>query len=438
MTRMPNRSGIRRKIWTVYVLQVAAISLATILGVFAAATVLEDVLIKRALIGEADFFWNKVAKNPATPVPVTNNMTGYLLRKDGEVSVLPDALRDLGPGYHRVQHNGLMLVMVTDGPPGRLYLVFNQEQVNALAFMFGFVPLIVVLLIIYLTIWLTYRASRRALSPVILLANAVRGWDPKHPDVAALDPQNLPANFDGDVETLARALYQFATRIEEFVERERNFTRDASHELRSPLTVIKIAADVLPEENLSPFSARAVERIRRSVRDMEAMIEAFLILARESDTGLPKEDFIANQSVRDEVERAESLLENKPVTLRLDEKAAFLLHAPPKVFASMVSNLIRNACLYTEAGNVVVEVGADYVRVQDSGIGMSEEDLRRAFQPYFRGGNSTRGGYGVGLSLVRRLSDRFGWPVEMDSELGVGTTATLRFPQAQPVDPAVI
>ncbi len=432
--RIPHRSGIRRKIWTVYVLQVAAISLATILGVYAAATVLEDVLIKHALIGEADFFWNNLEKNSLTPVPVTNNMTGYLVPRGADATALPEPLRTLDPGYHRVQHDGTMLVLVSDGPPGRLYLVFNQEQVARLAFMFGFVPLILVLVIIYLTTWLTYRASRRALSPVIVLANAVRGWDPKHPDLAALDPQNLPADFDGDVETLARALHQFATRIEEFVDRERNFTRDASHELRSPLTVIKVAADVLPEEELSPFSARAVERIRRSVRDMEAMIEAFLILARESDTGLPEEDFIANEAVREETERAQPLLEGKPVTLTLVENAIFLLHAPPKVFASMIGNLIRNACLYTEAGNVRVEIGADYVRVQDSGIGMSREDLQQAFQPYFRGGNSTRGGYGVGLSLVRRLSDRFGWPVEMDSELSVGTTATIRFPNAKRVD----
>jgi len=431
---MSPRSGIRRKIWTVYILQVAAISLATILGVYAAASVLEDVLIKHALIGEADFFWNAVEKNPQTPVPVTANMTGYLVPPGGDTAKLPAPLRGLDVGYHRVQHNGMMLALVSDGPPGRLYLVFNQEQVGKLAFLFGFVPLILVLLIIYLTTWMTYRASRRALSPVIALAKAVRGWDPKHPDLAALDPQNLAADYDGDVETLARALHGFATRIEEFVERERNFTRDASHELRSPLTVIKVAGDVLREEELTPFSARAVERIRRSVRDMEAMIEAFLILARESDSGLLEEDFLANEAVREEIDRAQPLLEGKPVELALVEKATFLLHAPPKVFASMVGNLIRNACLYTEAGKVTVEIGADFVRVADSGIGMSEEDLRQAFQPYFRGGNSTRGGYGVGLSLVRRLSDRFGWPVEMDSTLGVGTTATIRFPQAQPVD----
>jgi signal transduction histidine kinase len=163
------------------------------------------------------------------------------------------------------------------------------------------------------------------------------------------------------------------------------------------------------------------------------MIEAFLILARESDTGLPEEDFVVNDAVREEIERAQPLLEGKPVALSLDERAAFAMHAPPKVFAAMVSNLIRNACLYTEAGTVRVVIGADFVQVQDSGIGMSEDELKQAFEPYFRGNRSTRGGHGVGLSLVRRLSERFGWPVEMHSTLGLGTTATIRFPNTQRV-----
>ncbi|MGH8042407.1 MAG: sensor histidine kinase [Rudaea sp.] len=425
------RAGIRRKIWTVYVLQVAAISLATILGVYGAATVLEDVLIKRALTGEAAFYWQRWQRNHAAPVPETNNMTGYLREAGVAVTQLPAPLRDLQPGYHRIQHNGaFVLVLVSDGPPGRLYLVFNQEQVGRLAFLFGFVPLILVLLIIYITTWLTYRASRRALSPVIALAKVVREWDPKRPDPAALDPRNLSSDPDGDVETLARALHGYASRIEEFVERERNFTRDASHELRSPLTVIKIAADVLLEEQeLSAFAQRTLLRIRRSVRDMEAMLEAFLILARESDTGLPQEDFTVNDAVREEIERARPLLEGKPVTLELDERARFALHAPPRVFAAMVGNLIRNACLYTEAGNVRVRVDPDCVSVEDSGIGMNADEIAHAFQPYFRGGRSASAGHGVGLSLVRRLSERFGWPVEMHSALGAGTTATIHFPR---------
>jgi signal transduction histidine kinase len=436
MKRAP-RTGIRRKIWAVYVLQVAAISLATILGVYAAATVLEDVLIKRALAGESAFYWQRWDRNHAAPAPETNNMTGYLLAPGADPAALPQALRQLAPGYHRVQLNGSFeLVHVSDGPPGRLFLVFNQEQVGHLAFLFGFLPLILVLLIIYITTWLTYRASRRALSPVIALAKVVRDWDPKQPDLAALDPRNLSSDPDGDVETLARALHGYASRIEEFVERERNFTRDASHELRSPLTVIKLAGDVLVEEDVSPFAQRALQRIRRSVRDMEAMLEAFLLLARESDTGLPQEEFVVNDAVREEAERAQPLLEGKPVTLELDEHARFALRAPPRVFAAMIGNLIRNACLYTESGSVRVRIDEDSVSVADSGIGMNAEEIARSHQPYFRAGRSASAGHGVGLSIVRRLSERFGWPVELRSEVGAGTTATIRFPQRLPAPPA--
>ena len=71
------------------------------------------------------------------------------------------------------------------------------------------------------------------------------------------DPENLPADSDGDVESLAHALHGFATRLEEFVERERKFTRDASHELRTPLTVIKVAGDMLLDDDSPPFTQRA-------------------------------------------------------------------------------------------------------------------------------------------------------------------------------------
>ena len=426
------RPGIRRKLWIVFVLQVAAISFATVLGVYGAATVLEDVLIRRALTGEAEFFWQRRAAQPAVEAPQTNNMTGYLVGKHASSDQPPPELRDLPAGYHRIAHpGGEVLAFVSDGPDGRLYQVFNQEQVGRLAFLFGFVPLILVLLIIYITTWLAYRESRRALSPVVALAKVVRDWDPKQPDLAALAPERLSSDPDGDVETLARALHGFASRIEEFIARERDFTRDASHEMRSPLTVIKVAAEVLQEEELTPFGQRTVVRIQRSAQDMEALMEAFLILAREADTGLPEEDFIANDVVREEVERAQPLVEGRPMTLAFEEPGAFALHAPPKVLAVLVGNLIRNACLYTESGEVRVTVGTGYIRIQDTGIGMSEEEVARAFQPFFRGGRSRRGGHGVGLTIVKRLSDRFSWPVEMTSEAAVGTCVTIHFPQAR-------
>lgn len=434
---MQRPGGIRRKIWVVFVLQLAAISFATLVGVYGVATVLEDVLVKRGLEDEAAHYYRRLRVDPAAAPPDTATMRGYRISDAAQRAALPPELRELGAGFHRLRAEGRdELVHVSQEGSESLLLVFNQDQVHQLAFLFGFVPLTVVLLIIYLATWLTYRASRRALSPVVALASVVREWDPKAPDLGALDLGRLPGEADRDVEVLARALYGFAARIEEFVERERDFTRDASHELRSPLTVIKVAADVLgDEEQLSAFARRSVTRIRNATRDMEALIEAFLILAREGDTGLPEEHFQIDALAIEEIERVRPLLDHKPVQLFLRHEGSFCLHASPRVISVMLGNLLRNACHFTEQGRVVVTIGDDFVRVEDTGVGMSDEELAHLFTPYHRAQGKPRGGHGVGLTIVKRLSDRFGWPLQIDSVLGKGSVASVRFPQASPVKP---
>ena len=432
---MQKSAGLRSKIWVAFILQVAAISFATLLGVYGASAVLKDVLIQRALTDEASHYWKRLEKDPAAPLPDTFNMLGHMLKPGEDASRLPAKLRDLEPGYHSLPRiKGGSLVYVSDGPPGRLYLVFNQEQVDALAFFFGAVPLAVVLVVIYVIAWFTYRVSRRAVSPVIWLANLVQQWDPKHPDVSALSPDQLPTDVGGEVRVLAAALHRFASRIESFVEREHNFTRDASHELRTPLTVIRMATDLLlADGELLPHAQRSVQRIKTSARDMEALIEAFLILAREGDTGLKEEDFAVGDVVREEIDKARPLLADKPVELLLEDAGDFALHASPRVLAVMLGNLLRNACHYTDAGRIVVRIAGDRIEVEDSGIGMTPDELERAFEPFFRGGEHREGGQGVGLTIVRRLADRFGWPVDLQSEHGRGTRATLRFPNPQPL-----
>ena len=429
---MRRNHGIRRKFWVMFLLQLAAISVATILGVYGAATVLEDVLIRQALTEEAAHYWKRVEADPAAQPPDTANLRGYLQRKGQGVAALPAYLRGFAPGYHPLQRpDGHDLVYVSDGPGGRVFLVFKQEQVDRLAFFFGFVPLTLVLLIIYITLYLAYRASRRALSPVIALAGVVRELDPLHPDLSRLAPDRLPSDADGDVLALASALHRFASRNEQFIERERNFTRDASHELRTPLTVIKVAADVLEEEaGISSFGQRSVQRIRRSARDMESLIQAFLILAREGDLGLPDEDFELNEVLREEADKAQDLLVGKPVQLELVEHARLVLHAPSRAFAVLMANLLRNACLYTEQGSIRVVVDRAGVQVIDTGIGMSAEELVKLSTPFFRAQRSARDGHGIGLTIVRRLAERFGWGIEFRSELNVGTRVSVRFPQA--------
>ena len=428
---MSESSGLRRKIWVAFILQAAAISFAAVLGVYGASAVLKHVLIKRALQEEAAHFWGRRDDDPTAIVPDTYNMNGYLVRI-GAVSQVPEPLQPLPVGFHSLPRaQGGSLVMVEERAGMRLYLLFKQEQVDALAFWFGMAPLALVLAVVYLIAWTTYRTSKRVVSPVIWLANQVRHWDPKHPDASALKPENLPVDVEGETLILASSLHDFATRIGSFVEREHNFTRDASHELRTPLTVIRVAGDMMDgDESLSPMARRSLKRIQGAGRDMEALIEAFLILAREGDTGLPDDDFSVGNVAWEELEKSRPLLAGKPVELELHREADLQLHAPARVFSVMLGNLLRNACHYTEQGKVVVTVRRDSVEVADSGVGMSPDELARVFEPFYRAGDGRKDGQGIGLSIVRRLSERYGWPVRLESEPGKGTTATISFPSA--------
>ena len=436
---MARYTSIGHRFWVMFSLWVAAISVVTALGVYAAANSSRTAIARQELDRESTYYAQQLARNPQTPLPDTWLLRGYLRAPGAPDRDVPAKLANLPPGYHQIaQPDGTEgTVLVSDTSRGRLFLLFNNDRPNSVVMLFGLIPVVLVVLIIYLATWLTYRASRRALSPVIALAKVVRRWNPDHPDPASLAPDRLPAASDSDVEVLVTALYNFANRLDAFVERERNFTRDASHELRTPLTVMKIAVDVLADEDMSPFAQRSLARIRRSVREMEALIETFLVLARESDTGLRDEDFLANDVIAAEVARYRELLVGKPVQLEVVEHARFALHAPPRVFAVMIGNLIRNACLYTEQGSVTVEVEPNDVRVTDTGSGMSEEDMDRAFQPFYRGSRTGRSGHGIGLAIVRRIADRYHWEVRLESELGKGTTATAHFPAAQPPDAAL-
>ena len=416
--------GIGARLSRAFLLQTTFISVAAVVGVFIAGALLERLLIREALRDEAAYFWEQRSTRPDFPLPSTHNLTGFT----GDV---PAGLQPLGLGYHPWRHDAVdYLVYVSERQGQRLYLTFDRSSVGRLAAYYGLAPLALVLLVLYLSTWLGFRASRRALSPVMALARSVRELDPNAPDPAVFEPARLPMGADDEVGELAAALAWFAHRLNEFMDRERHFTRDASHELRSPLTVIQMACDVLLQgTSLGEPERRAVMRIRRAARDMEELTAAFLLLARESETGLPTETVRINDLVATELERALPLAEGRPVAMQVEARCLLSLNAPEKVLSVLLGNLLRNAVAYTHAGRVRVEIQPDAVVIEDTGVGLPAGRLRDLDQPFVRG--STGGpGYGVGLTIVRRLSDRFGWPVEFTSQVGVGTRVRVTFPGA--------
>jgi len=425
--------GLGRRLGRVFLLQATLISLAAVIGVYAAETTIEEVLIRRALEEEARHFWRHFSASAHFPVPDTRNLTGFLAR-GADRSGVPASIAGLGPGFHALDTAAdFSVVYVTERDGDTLLLVFDGERVSKLALWFGLVPLAGALVILYLSSWLTYRLAARAISPVIRLARQVRRLDPRAPDTSAFTPQRLPANADREILDLAEALRGLSRNVHEHIERERDFTRDASHELRTPLTVVRLAAGELRRRaGLDAPARETIARIERAARDMEETTEALLLLARTSDSGLTSTAVRLDDIVTRECERARTMAGNKPVCIDDGGVNPVVVDADARVLAVLVGNLLRNAVQYTGDGRIEVRLQGDTLSIADTGVGIPREQLGEVFRPFVRAGRADRPGHGVGLSIVKRLCDRFGWSVRIESTPEIGTHVEVRFPGARP------
>jgi len=290
-------------------------------------------------------------------------------------------------------------------------------------------PMAAVLAVIVIVVALGWMATQREWKPISALATLVSNWDESSSNLDKLLPKNLARGTDADIALLSRGLHGFVSRLAEYNQRERNFTRDASHELRSPLTVIRMSVDMLAdEENLSDFGERSVRRIQRASREMETVVEALLILARDSDTGMESERFVVNDVLVQELNAARALLVGRPIKLELEEPARFALQGSRRVFSVLCWQLIRNACQQTEQGRVVITVLPDAVMVSnhaDSHV-TGEADVTQIVDA------ADVDRHGFELAIAQRISERFSWPLELQTRPGKENVARIRFPAPLP------
>lgn len=425
------RTRLVTKIGRVYALQVALISLAVAAGIYVTNTIVQDFLIEEALRNEADHFWQLYSEDPAQPLPNTNNMRGYLSRDEAKSGV-PSELKAFPPGYMGAIETtaGGSMVLVSRQFDADLYLVFASENVSQLAFFFGILPLSIALVLIYGLSFLTYRLSHRAVSPIVKLADYLEEFQFEENRQPTGDLNNLRSIANAEVDVMVDAIESFAERLNAYVERERVFTRDASHELRTPIAVFKGSLDLLQRNNeRSTEDLRALSRMRRTVENMEGLVETLLLLAREEDLSESKNSVSINDLVSSSIDQLVPMANKRGVKLVLIERTVLWVQASSQVIQILISNLVRNAINYTREGSVEVEIGNDHITVTDTGIGMSSDELRHAFEPFYRSerGRASSEGHGLGLSIVRRLVYQFSWQISVQSNVGEGTSISVKF-----------
>lgn len=260
-------------------------------------------------------------------------------------------------------------------------------------------------------------------------------------DAGRLD-YRLPMEGPAELQELTGAINAMLERLDEAYAAQSRFVSDASHELRTPISVIRGYANLLNRWGKDDPKARqeAIDAIVAESEAMEKLVEQLLFLAREDNhtTKLALETIDATD-VATQVLRETALID-KTHPLRADWTEGVSVTADPGLLKEGLRVLVDNACKYTPAGGQVtlrVRAQAGQVRftVSDEGEGISKDDLPHLFDRFYRADASrTRktGGTGLGLAIARGIAQQHGGYLEVESCPGLGSRFTLVLPQARP------
>ena len=349
-------------------------------------------------------------------------------------------------GQYRVTPNGPTLHYVVRPVPdaggqfGAIFAGANTQTAElrvaqlvstiVVAFLVGIVPAVLV------GRWI----AGRALEPVDRMITEVR----EITDGRSLHRRlALPMEKD-ELGRLAGTLNQMMARLERSFTALRRFTADASHELKTPLTVVRAGVErAITRPNLPQETLAGLEETLQEVNRMTELLESLLTLARadEGRAELHREPVDLRTIMEEAEETAELLAEQAGVTVELRmPDAPVVLAVDRSRLRQLILNLVENAVKYTpRGGHVSVELevsdGRVLLVVADTGIGIAPGDLPHIFDRFWRVDQARtrtgeRPGVGLGLAISKWIAEAHGGTIDVHSRPGRGTTFTVRFPHA--------
>ena len=345
------------------------------------------------------------------------------VRSGAKVEYLQDSYEVLGTLYIVGNDHYVVMAAATD-PEGSIYL----SKLKIILIIVCFLSLV----LFFITGWLY---SGRALKPISDMVKKV-----EEITITSLDLRIYEGNGTDEIGRLAKTFNNMLERLETAFAVEKVFIANASHELRTPLTSINGQLEVLMMKERSTLEYKnALGSVLDDIRSLIDLSNRLLLIARTSVEGPVN----FNQKIRiDEIlwqVREEMLRFNSNYHIRisidpsLTDFDQMMVAGDESLLKVAISNIIDNACKYSEDHKVLVKLqfieNQIGVIFEDSGIGISHEDMSRIYEPFYRGKNAvTRKGTGIGLSLVNQIIKNHNGHLKISSKIHVGTIVTILFP----------
>lgn len=391
---------------------------------YVASDNIEEAHIKQVVKMEMDHLVHRYRKHSDFYSQIGSHLKSYVVRHVDDEFQLPSYYRGLSTGYHRVYYDFEDIYVLVQRIEDikfvvayratlhnkrlselRLLILLSWVAVVAIAFVVGYV----------LAGMLVKQVTDLAERVKLLAPGDVQGKPLTRPEM------------DDEVAQLALALDDYQNRIRRMLQREQEFTANISHELRTPITTILTSCELLEAEpDLSDKVRLRIKRIQGATTRMGEQLQALLFLAREQALGVMEPVAIA-ECVKDAVEPLYPEIHRKKLKFIVKIKPDIIITLNRQALHTALTNLLRNAIQYTDEGYIRVNYSNGNLSITDTGMGIEPAFQPLLFERFFRGTTRVEG-LGIGLPIVKRICNHYGWQIHVESKMGVGTTFEITFP----------
>jgi two-component system OmpR family sensor kinase len=274
-------------------------------------------------------------------------------------------------------------------------------------------------------------AIGRGLAPLAQVAEAVAHRNPH--SLEPIPNKGLPK----EVSILVSALNALLSQLDQALSAQRQFTADAAHELRSPLTALSLQAQLAERATEPALRAQALQTLRQGIDRASHLVQQLLTLARlDPEAG----DYLLTPLFLDDLARIvvadfAPQATNRHIDLGLSRADHVMVSGAEEALRILLSNLIDNAIRYSPADaridvSVISEATAIRLEVNDTGPGIALDERNRVFDRFYRVLNSVESGSGLGLAIVRKIADQHQADIRLtDGDGGIGMKVIVTFPE---------
>ena len=340
-------------------------------------------------------------------------------------------------GHYRYARNRI------DRPSGQSYLVRVGTYTTGLdESLAGLIRLLtgMGLALSLITPFAAYWLAGRATKPMGAMLRTAERLSPSRLE------DRLPVRGTSDeLDLLARTINGLLDSVAQHVDKQEQFVADAAHELRGPLAALQSSMEVaLARDDLPPEQQETLSDMLEAARHLSKVANDMLLLAESGRPTEPRHRLVVDlQAVaRQAVAMFSGVAEERWITLTIHADGPAEAHANPVDLRRLLSNLLDNAIRFTPSGGAievrtVAAGGVAILTVSDTGAGIAAHDLEHVFDRFFKADPSRTHGAGIrsgglGLPICRSIAESCGGTIGIASQVGEGTTVTVRFPAASP------